>query len=39
MDQGEKLYSDRKMKPTWWNKAELLENVESTTQLQLPELK
>lgn len=39
MDQGEKLYSERKMKPTWWSKSELLDNIESTTQLQLPDLK
>ena len=29
MDQGEQLYSQRKLKPTWWNKEELLKNVES----------
>ncbi|MBX3423939.1 MAG: penicillin acylase family protein [Pirellulaceae bacterium] len=36
MDQGEHLYSKRKMKPTWWNKADLLEHVESTKTFQLP---
>ena len=36
MDQGERLYSRREMKPTWWNKSELLPNVESTRQLSIP---
>lgn len=35
MDQGEKLYSPRKMKPTWWNKADLMSHIESTTTLTL----
>lgn len=33
-DQGQKLYSTRHMKPTWWTKKELLEHVESTTVLK-----
>lgn len=33
MDQGEKLYSKRRMKPTWWTKEELTPNVKSTTEL------
>ncbi len=37
MDQGEKLYSQRQMKPTWWNKQDLMPNVESTTILSVPE--
>jgi len=36
MDQGKKLYSKRKMKPTWWTKAELMPNVESETKLTMP---
>lgn len=36
MDQGEKLYSKREMKPTWWDKAELESHVESKKVLQLP---
>ena len=35
MDQGEKLYSPRKMKPTWWTREELLPNVESTRVLNV----
>ncbi len=35
MDQGEKLYSKRKMKPSWWTKKELLNNVESKQVLQI----
>ena len=35
-DQGENLYAKRKMKPTWWTKAELMPNVESETKLTLP---
>lgn len=35
MDQGEKLYSPRKMKPTWWTREELLPNVESERVLQV----
>jgi acyl-homoserine lactone acylase PvdQ len=33
MDQGERLYSKRELKPTWWDKEELMEHVESTTVL------
>ena len=36
MDQGEKLYSKRQMKPTWWSKAELLKHVESKKVLEIP---
>ncbi len=36
VDQGEKLYSKRQMKPTWWDKAELESHVESKKVLQLP---
>ncbi len=35
MDQGRELYSQRKMKPTWWTKAELLPHVESATTLTI----
>jgi acyl-homoserine-lactone acylase len=35
MDQGEKLYSKRKMKPTWWSEAELQQHVESKTVLEI----
>ncbi len=35
-DQGEKLYSKREMKPTWWTKQELMKHVESTTELTIP---
>jgi acyl-homoserine-lactone acylase len=35
MDQGEKLYSPRRMKPTWWSEAELLKHVESKTVLEI----
>jgi acyl-homoserine lactone acylase PvdQ len=35
MDQGEKLYSKRQMKPTWWSEAELLKHVESKTVLEI----
>jgi acyl-homoserine lactone acylase PvdQ len=35
MDQGEKLYSKRQMKPTWWSEAELLQHVESKTVLEI----
>ncbi len=37
MDQGEHLYSKRKMKPTWWAQAELMQNLESTTVLTIGE--
>ncbi len=30
MDQGERLYSKRHMKPTWWKHDELLKNVDSS---------
>ncbi|MCA9076527.1 MAG: penicillin acylase family protein [Planctomycetaceae bacterium] len=33
MDQGEKLYSQGVMKPTWWDKSELMQHVESETKL------
>ena len=33
MDQGEKLYSQGVMKPTWWDKSELMHHVESETKL------
>jgi acyl-homoserine lactone acylase PvdQ len=35
MDQGEKLYSKRQMKPTWWSEADLLKHVESKTVLEI----
>jgi acyl-homoserine-lactone acylase len=35
MDQGEKLYSKRQMKPTWWSEAELTKHVESKTVLEI----
>lgn len=34
MDQGEKLYGHGKMKPTWWKREELLQNIESSRVLQ-----
>ena len=34
-DQGEKLYSKRQMKPTWWTERELLQNLESTRTLAI----
>ena len=36
MDQGEKLYSKARMKPTWWKKADLMKNVESSVTLNVP---
>ncbi len=36
MDQGEKLYSVRKMKPTWWKKEELLKHIESKMVMPVP---
>jgi len=36
VDQSEKLYSPRKMKPTWFKKEELFKNVESEKTLNLP---
>ena len=35
MDQGEKLYSKRQMKPTWWSEAELQQHVESKIVLEI----
>jgi acyl-homoserine-lactone acylase len=35
MDQGEKLYSKRQMKPTWWSEAELQKHVESKIVLEI----
>lgn len=35
MDQGEKLYSKREMKPTWWKKEELMKNLESTNKIKI----
>jgi acyl-homoserine lactone acylase PvdQ len=32
-DQGEKLYSKRQMKSTWWSEKELMQNLESTRKL------
>ena len=37
MDQGEKLYSKRKMKPSWWQKEDLLKNVESEKVKSIPD--
>ena len=36
VDQAEKLYSKREMKPTWMKQAELAEHTESTQQLRYP---
>ncbi|MDX9972777.1 MAG: penicillin acylase family protein [FCB group bacterium] len=36
LDQAEKLYSTRQMKPTFWDKKELLENVEAEKTLTAP---
>ena len=36
MDQGEKLYSKRQFKPTWFAKEELLEHLESEKVLTIP---
>jgi len=36
VDQAEKLYSKRDMKPTWWMKADLLEHVESEKAFRWP---
>ncbi len=38
MDQGQKLYSQRKMKPTLWKKEDLMKHVESETVLEMPTL-
>lgn len=37
MDQGRELYSQRKMKPNWWAKSELMQHIESTTTLTIAE--
>lgn len=37
MDQGEKLYSERKMKSTFWAKEELMNHLESEKELTVPE--
>jgi len=37
VDQGEKLYSPRRMKSTWWDEAELARHVESTRRFTFPE--
>jgi acyl-homoserine lactone acylase PvdQ len=34
-DQAEKLFSKRKMKPSWWISNELIKNIESSTELKL----
>ncbi|NLN93713.1 MAG: penicillin acylase family protein [Candidatus Hydrogenedens sp.] len=36
VDQAEKLYSSRRLKPTWFAKDELLQNLESTTTITVP---
>ena len=36
VDQAEKLYSKREMKPTWTKPADLAEHTESTRQLRYP---
>lgn len=36
MDQGEKLYSKRQMKPTWWKKEDLMNHVKSQITLRVP---
>lgn len=36
MDQGRELYSQRKMKPTWHKRADLMEHVESETTITTP---
>lgn len=36
VDQSEKLYSPRRLKPTWFKKEELLENLESTRTITVP---
>ncbi len=37
VDQAEKLYSKRQMKQSFWTKAELMGNLESTKHLLLPD--
>jgi hypothetical protein len=34
VDQAAALYSNRTMKPTWWNIDELMQNTESTQTMQ-----
>jgi len=36
-DQGERLFSRRRLKPTWTSKVELLQNLESVTQVFAPQ--
>lgn len=36
VDQSEKLYANRKMKPTWFKKEDLLKNVESEKVIEIP---
>jgi acyl-homoserine lactone acylase PvdQ len=36
VDQAEKLYSQRKFKPTWWSKDELMQHIESQKTLEAP---
>jgi acyl-homoserine lactone acylase PvdQ len=36
-DQAEKLYSPRRMKPTWWDEADLAHHLESTRRFTLPD--
>jgi len=36
VDQSEKLYSPRKLKPTWFTKEELMEHLESTRTITVP---
>ena len=35
MDQGERLYSKREFKPTWFTKEEVLQHLESKKVLQI----
>jgi len=36
VDQAEKLFNKKKLKPTWFQKEELMTNLESTTVLEVP---
>jgi len=36
MDQGEKLYAQRKFKPTWFKKEDLLQHIESQKEIVIP---
>lgn len=36
VDQAEKLYSQRQMKPTWWREADLADHTESVRRFELP---